>query len=57
LVGLGAAYLYVNTAEQQDELPELKAGDAVTIGVAVLALLRQIAGMRATEDKGRKKRR
>ena len=51
IVGVGAAYLYVNAAEQQDEMPELKPGEAVGIGLAVLALLRQIAGMRAPDDK------
>jgi len=55
VVGVGAAYLYINAVEQQDEMPELKPGEAVGIGLAVLALLRQIAGIRAPDDKKKKR--
>ena len=41
LLGLGAAYIYVNAAEQSGETPELSPGTAVSIGLSLLALLRQ----------------
>jgi hypothetical protein len=53
LVGVGAAYLYVNSAEQQTEAPKMQAGEAVGIGLAILALLRQIAGL---PDEGKNKK-
>jgi hypothetical protein len=53
LVGVGAAYLYVSSAEQQDERPKMQAGEAVGIGLAILALLRQIAGL---PDEGKSKK-
>jgi hypothetical protein len=56
IVGVGAAYLYVNAAEQGEDTPDLKPGEAVGIGLAVLALLRQIAGLRASDDKDKKKK-
>jgi len=56
IVGVGAAYLYVSAAEQGEETPDLKPGEAVGIGLAVLALLRQIAGIRAGDDKDKKKK-
>jgi hypothetical protein len=54
IVGIGAAYLYVNAAEAQEDTPDLKPGEAVGIGLAVLGLLRQIAGIRASDDKKKK---
>ncbi len=56
IVGIGAAYLYVNAAESQEDAPDLKPGEAVGIGLAVLGLLRQIAGLRAPDDQKKKKR-
>jgi hypothetical protein len=45
LLGLGAAYIYINAAEQSGQEPELKPGAAVTIGLSLLALLRQVASI------------
>ncbi|MCC6189392.1 MAG: hypothetical protein IT318_10170 [Anaerolineales bacterium] len=45
LLGLGAAYIYVNAAEQSGETPEVTPGTAVTIGLSLLALLRQVASI------------
>jgi hypothetical protein len=45
LLGLGAAYIYVSAAEKTGERPELPASEAVGIGLALLAVLRQIATM------------
>jgi hypothetical protein len=45
LLGLGAAYIYVNAAEESGEQPALKPGSAVTIGLSLLALLRQVAAI------------
>jgi hypothetical protein len=55
LVGVGAAYLYVASAEQQEETPKMHPGEAVGIGLAILALLRQIAGL-PDGDKSKKSR-
>lgn len=58
LLGLGAAYIYVNAAEQSGETPEVSPGTAVTIGLSLLALLRQVAviGEGDSGDKGKKKK-
>ena len=45
LLGVGAAYIYVNAAEESGEAPELRPGSAVTIGLSLLALLRQVAAI------------
>jgi hypothetical protein len=45
LLGLGAAYIYVNAAEESGETPEVTPGTAVTIGLSLLALLRQVAAI------------
>jgi hypothetical protein len=45
LLGLGAAYIYINAAEESGETPELTPGTAVTIGLSLLALLRQVAAI------------
>ncbi len=45
LLGLGAAYIYINAAEELGETPELTPGTAVTIGLSLLALLRQVAAI------------
>ena len=57
LLGLGAAYIYVNAAEQSGETPEVSPGTAVTIGLSLLALLRQVAVIgEGGDDKDKKKK-
>jgi hypothetical protein len=60
LLGLGAAYIYINAAEQSGETPEVSPGTAVTIGLSLLALLRQVAviaeGDSGDKDKKKKKK-
>ena len=59
LLGVGAAYIYINAAEQSDEAPELSPGTAVTIGLSLLALLRQVAAIGEgdnDDDKKKKKK-
>jgi hypothetical protein len=56
LLGVGAAYIYVNAAEESGETPELRPGSAVTIGLSLLALLRQVAAIgEGDDDKGKKR--
>ena len=59
LLGLGAAYIYVSAAEQSGEPPEVSPGTAVTVGLSLLALLRQVAvigeGGDHPDDKKKKK--
>jgi hypothetical protein len=45
LLGLGAAYIYVNAAEETGETPEVTPGTAVTMGLSLLALLRQVSAI------------
>lgn len=49
LLGAGAAYLYLRSAEVDEEgeekLPEVQPGDAIKLSLGVLAVLRQIAGL------------
>ncbi len=45
LLGVLAAYLYVNSVDQNDEVPDLRPAEAVAIGLAVLGVLRQIAAL------------
>lgn len=51
LLGVGAAYIYINSAEESGETPEVTPGTAVTIGLALLALLRQVAAIGEGGDK------
>jgi hypothetical protein len=51
LLGLGAAYIYINSAEESGEAPELTPGTAVTIGLSLLALLRQVSAIAEGGDK------
>ncbi len=44
-LGVCAAYLYVNSVEEQGGKPELQPAEAVGIGLALLAVLRQIASL------------
>ena len=56
LLGVGVAYIYVNAAEKSGEArPELPPSEAVGIGLALLAVLRQIATMYEKDHKGHKK--
>ena len=51
LLGVGAAYVYLQSAdvkvdeEGNEQLPAVQPAKALTIGLAVMTLLRQIAGM------------
>ena len=53
LVGLGAAYLFVQRAKGGDGQPDLTPGEGVKLGLLLLGLLRQVAEM-GEGDKGRK---
>lgn len=57
LIGVGAAYVFVNSTEDGERARELHPGEAVGIGLAVLAVLRQIAGLGGGDkDKDKKKK-
>jgi hypothetical protein len=56
LLGLGAAYIYVNAAEESGATPEVSPGTAVTIGLSLLALLRQVAVIGEGDEKDKKKK-
>ncbi len=43
LTGLGAAYLFLQRAQQDNNLPSVTAGDGLKIGLGVLTLLRLIS--------------
>ena len=51
LLGVGAAYLYLQSAEVRvdeegnERLPTVQPAKALTLGLGVMTLLRQIAGM------------
>ena len=47
LFGLGAAYMYVRAAEEQGEVPSVEPRQAMGLGLALLAVLRQIAALPA----------
>jgi len=55
LLGLCAAYLYVTSVEREGAEPELQPSEAVGIGLALLAVLRQIA-MLHEGDKAKQRR-
>ena len=56
VLGLGVAYIYVNAAEKSGQAkPELPPSEAVAIGLALLAVLRQVATMFEKETKVHKK--
>jgi hypothetical protein len=55
LLGLGAAYIYVNAAEESGDTPEVSAGTAVTIGLALLGILRQVAAIGEGDGKDKPK--
>jgi hypothetical protein len=45
VLGVVAAYVYVNSVEKEASSPEIRPAEAVTIGLTILGLLRQIAGL------------
>jgi len=45
LVGVAAAYMFIQQRSIDDQPPEISAGDGVKIGVMVLGLLRSIASV------------
>lgn len=45
VAGIGAAYLYIRNIEETGEPPALATKDAVTIGVSLAALIRQVASL------------
>jgi hypothetical protein len=54
LFGVGAAYIYVNSVQKTGKQPEVQASEAVGIGLALMALLRQIATLHEGDEKRRK---
>jgi hypothetical protein len=45
LVGLLAAYMFIQRAEQEEIKPKLTAGEGVKVGVGVMGLLKLISDM------------
>jgi hypothetical protein len=45
LVGIGAAYLYIRNIEEAGEAPHLATTDAMSIGVSLVSLVKQIANL------------
>jgi hypothetical protein len=45
LTGVGAAYLLIQRAEQENTQPRLSAGEGVSLGLGILGLMRQLASM------------
>lgn len=45
LLGIIAAYVYVNATDKADKTPEIRPAEAVAVGLAILGVLRQIAGL------------
>lgn len=45
LVGIAAAYIVIQRAEQEDTPPKVTAGDGVKVGLGLLGVLRMIADM------------
>jgi len=54
VLGLSAAYIYVNAVEKDGSPPEIQPSEAVGIGLALLAVLRQIASLHEGDSKKRK---
>ncbi len=46
LAGLAAAYMYIRNIEEMGEAPRLSTKDAMSVGVSLVSLVRQIAGMK-----------
>lgn len=51
VLGLSAAYIYVNSVEKEGAQPEIQPSEAVGIGLALLAVLRQIATLHEGDKK------
>jgi hypothetical protein len=47
LVGLMAAYMFIQRAEQEEGTPKLSAGEGVKVGIGVMGLLKLISDMGA----------
>lgn len=54
VLGLSAAYIYVNSVEKEGGQPEVQPGEVVGIGLALLAVLRQIASLHEGDSKKKK---
>lgn len=44
LAGAASAYILINRAEEEDEKPQLTAGEGIQVGLGLLGLMRLIAG-------------
>jgi hypothetical protein len=59
LLGVSAAYLYMRSVsievdeEGRERLPAIQPGKALAVGLGVLTVLRQIAGMEQPSEGGR----
>ena len=45
VVGVGAAYLFVQQAEQEGSKPSMSTGEGIRLGLLVLGLLRSVAAL------------
>ena len=45
LVGLGAAYLFIQNSDDPDEPPKFSAGQGVKIGLLLLSLVRSVSDL------------
>lgn len=45
LVGVGAAYLYVQQAEREGTKPSMSTGEGIRLGLLILGLLRSVAAL------------
>lgn len=50
IAGLGAAFLFIQRAEREQEPPRLTMGEGVKLGLLVLGLLRQVSLLGQRED-------
>jgi hypothetical protein len=59
LLGVSAAYLYMRSVsievdeEGRERLPAIQPGKALAVGLGVLTVLKQIAGMEQPSERGR----
>jgi hypothetical protein len=59
LLGVSAAYLYMRSVsievdeEGRERLPAIQPGKALAVGLGVLAVLKQIAGVEQPSERGR----
>jgi hypothetical protein len=54
VLGLSAAYIYVNSVEKEGAQPEIQPGEVVGLGLALLAILRRIASRHEADRKKKK---